>query len=123
MRGSSNGSKKRKKRIKRRKLQYLTHVSLARGPHAERTYDTRSGIALETVCSYNSRKRSKEEWRKKRTKRRKRKEKGGFIVDVSLVLVLKIIFIVFKAANDALVSKITNKRKEINGSRSFNTIC
>lgn len=60
---------------------------------------------------------------KKRTKRRKRKEKGGFIVDVSLVLVLKIILIVFKATNDALVSKITNKRKEINGSRSFNTIC
>jgi len=54
-------------------------------------------------------------------KRRRRKEERGFIIDVSLVLVLKIILIVF-SANDALVSKIMNKRKEINSFRSFNTI-
>lgn len=77
-------------------------------------------ITLVNVALVNEGERGRA--RGRTTKRRKRKEKGGFIIDVSLVLVLKIILIVF-SANDALVSKITNKRKEINSFRSFNTIC
>jgi len=48
-----------------------------------------------------------------------RREKEDLSSTFSLILVLKIILIVF-SANDALVSKIMNKRKEINSFRSFN---
>jgi len=59
-----------------------------------------------------------EEWKEDEEKEEKRERKDLSSM-FSLVLVLKIILIVF-SANDALVSKITNKRKEINSFRSFN---
>lgn len=59
-----------------------------------------------------------EEWEEDEEKEEERGRKD-LSSTFSLVLVLKIILIVF-SANDALVSKITNKRKEINSFRSFN---
>lgn len=71
---------------------------------------------------YNSHKGSKRKrWRRGRIRRGRKegRERRIYHLSFSLVLVLKIILIVF-SANDALVSKITNKRKEINSFRSFN---